>query len=93
LRYLVLPLSVWRVWCVDCQHHEDKTTAKIPTWNGRFINLTSHTTLVKLVLSSQAIYQLTMLLVPPGVTDNMEKKSRDQFFGWPSTKPHRCTCT
>jgi hypothetical protein len=58
---------------VDCQHHEDKTAAKIPTWNGRFINLTSHTTLVKLVLSSQAIYQLTMLIVPPGVTDNMEK--------------------
>jgi hypothetical protein len=38
--------------------------------------MTGRTALVKSVLASQAIYHLTPLLVPPGVTDNMEKNER-----------------
>jgi hypothetical protein len=38
------------------------------------------TALVKSVLASQAIYHLTPLLIPPGVTGNMEKIER--VFLW-----------
>jgi hypothetical protein len=40
---------------VEYQHIEDNTAAKITTWNGKYINMTGRTALVKLVLASQAL--------------------------------------
>jgi hypothetical protein len=55
MRYLGLPLSNWWLRRVDYQHIEDKAAAKITTWNGKYINMTDRTALVKSVLTSQAL--------------------------------------
>jgi hypothetical protein len=46
--------------------------AKNPTWNEKYINMASRTTLVKSVLASQAIYLLMPLVFPLEIIDNME---------------------
>ena len=42
----------------------DKITAKLCGWNGRNLNHAGRLTLVKSVLTSQAVYFLTALKVP-----------------------------
>jgi hypothetical protein len=59
LRYLGLPLSVWCLRRRDFQHLEDKCAGRLPTWNGKLINLAGRVSLVKSVLASQAIYYVT----------------------------------
>jgi hypothetical protein len=73
---------------VDFQHLEDKMAGKIPTWNGKFINMAGRTVLVKSVLASQAIYHLTPLIIPPPVTNNMKKLER--AFLWSATDKVMC---
>jgi hypothetical protein len=65
LPYLGLPLSVWSLRRWDFQHLEDKCAGRLPNWNGKLINMAGRVELVKSVLSSQAIYHLTPLTVPP----------------------------
>jgi hypothetical protein len=62
MKYLGLPLSIWQLKSVDFQHLIDKMAGKIPTWDGKFINMAGRTALVKSVIASQAIYHLTPLL-------------------------------
>jgi hypothetical protein len=57
---------------VDFQHLVDKMAGKIPTWNGKLINMASRTTLVKSIIASQEIYHLTPLIVPPAILNNMK---------------------
>ena len=52
LRYLGLPLSVWRLKRVDFQHLEDKCAGKLPCWNGRYIATAGRAALVKSVIAS-----------------------------------------
>ena len=75
-RYLGLPLSVWALRRVDFQHLEDKVAGKIPTWDGNLITAAGRTSLVKSVLTSQAIYHLTPLLVPPSTISHINKLER-----------------
>jgi hypothetical protein len=56
MRYLGLPLSVWSLQRRDFQHLEDKYAGKLPTLNGKFVNMAGRFSLVKSVLASQAIY-------------------------------------
>jgi hypothetical protein len=76
LRYLGLPLSVWCLRWRDFQSLEDKCAGKLPTWNGKFINVAGCTSLVKSVLASQAIYHLTSLPVAPGTLKFINKLER-----------------
>jgi hypothetical protein len=39
LRYLGLPLSIWSLRRRDFQFLEDKCIGKLPTWNGKLINM------------------------------------------------------
>jgi hypothetical protein len=73
LRYLGLPLSVWSLRRRDFQHLEDKCAGKLPTWNGKLINMVGSVSLVKSVLASQAIYHLTPLSIPPGTLKFINK--------------------
>jgi hypothetical protein len=56
---------------------------KIPSWNGKLVNLAGHNALVKSVLASQAIYQFTSLNVPTGSMLNIKKMER--AFLWAGT--------
>jgi hypothetical protein len=80
LKYLGLPLSVWRLRRRDFQHLEDKCAGKLPTWNGKMINMAGRVALVKLVLASQAIYHITPLAIPPGTLKFINKLER--AFVW-----------
>ncbi|KAE8791434.1 Serine carboxypeptidase-like 18 [Hordeum vulgare] len=73
VKYLGLPLSVWQLKKVDVQYLEDKAANKLATWDGQNINATSHTALVKSVISSQAIFSITPLTVPTRTLNNLNK--------------------
>jgi hypothetical protein len=80
LKYLGLPLSVWRLRRRDFQHLEDKCAGKLPTWNGKMINMAGRVALVKSVLASQAIYHITPLAIPLGTLKFINKLER--AFVW-----------
>jgi hypothetical protein len=83
MRYLGLPLSIWQLKRVDFQHLEDKMVEKIPTWDGKFIDIIGRTTLVKSILASQDVYHLTPLIIMQSVSNNMKKIER--AFLWSAT--------
>jgi hypothetical protein len=76
LRYLGLPLSVWSLRRRYFQHLEDKCASKLPTWNGKLINMAGRVSLVRSVLASQAIYHLTPITIPPGTLKYINKLER-----------------
>jgi hypothetical protein len=80
LKYLGLPLSIRFLRRADFQSLQDKAAQKIPSWNGKLVNLVGHNTLVKSVLASQAIYHFTSLNVPTGSMLNMKKMERAFFW-------------
>jgi hypothetical protein len=53
-----------------------KCAGKLPTWNGKFVTVAGRTALVKSVLSSQAIYHVTPLSIPPGTLKFINKLER-----------------
>jgi hypothetical protein len=55
IKYLGLPLSVWKLKRIDFQPLEDKMVGKLVTWDGKNINAAERGALVKSVLTSQAI--------------------------------------
>lgn len=83
MKYLGLPLSVWRLRKVDFQFLEDKAAAKLVPWDGQNITSMGRTALVKSVLASQAIYFITTLVVPTSTLKNLNKLER--AFLWEGT--------
>jgi hypothetical protein len=80
LKYLGLPLSVTRLKRVHFQPLEDKVAAKLVPWIGKHATMASHATLVKSVLTSIAIYYITVLNVPVEVL--MKIDSIRRAFLW-----------
>ena len=76
MKYLGLPLSVWQLKAVDFQYLVDKAAGKLVTWEGQNITPIGRTTLVKSVISSQAVFSITPLIVPPSTLDNLNKIER-----------------
>jgi hypothetical protein len=64
MKYLGLPLVVKRLKRSHFQYIEDKAAVRLASLHGRYFNIAGRLTLVKSVLSSQAIYPLTALKVP-----------------------------
>jgi hypothetical protein len=61
---------------IDFQTLVDKAVSKLTIWNGKNINHVGMSTLVKAVLTSQAVYCLTSLRAPkatPNEIDNLKK--------------------
>jgi hypothetical protein len=83
VRYLGLPLTVYRLKRSDLQHLEDKFAAKMVPWEGRNITVAGRTALVKSVLSSLAIFHLTPLNIPPGLMARLRSILR--AFLWAGT--------
>jgi hypothetical protein len=64
-KYLGLPLTSTRLRRIDFQPLVDKAVSKLTIWNGKNINHVGMSTLVKAVLTSQAVYRLTSELLKP----------------------------
>ena len=58
----------------------DKITAKLCGWNGRNLNHAGRLTLVKSVLTSQAVYFLTALKVPKETLKDIDAKRRQLLW-------------
>lgn len=76
IKYLGLPLSVWQLKKMDFQYLEDKAAGKLVSWEGQNITTISRTTLVRSVISSQAVFSITRLVVPQGCLDSLNKIER-----------------
>ena len=63
-KYLDLSLTAKCIRQVDFQPLVDKAISKLPLWNGHQINPAGRLTLVKAVLTSQAVYFVTSLRAP-----------------------------
>ena len=83
IKYFGLPLSVWQLRKIDFQYLEDKAAGKLVTWEGQNITTIGRTALVKSMLTSQAIYSITSLIVPPRTLSNINKIQR--AFLWAGT--------
>ena len=91
VKYLGLPLSVWQLKHVDFQYLEDKAAGKLVTWEGQNITTIGRETLVKSVISSQAVYSITPLIVPPNSLHNLNKIERAFLWsGAGKTKGAKC---
>ena len=64
MKCLGLPLSVTRLRRIHFQSLEDKVAGKLVLWEGKHVNMAGRSTLVKMVLTSIAIYFITVLDVP-----------------------------
>ncbi|WVZ77845.1 hypothetical protein U9M48_025660 [Paspalum notatum var. saurae] len=79
IKYLGLPLSHKRLKQVDFQPLVDKLTKKLTIWNARHLNHAGRLTLVKSVLTSQAVYSITSLRPPKSTLKEIDAK-RKQFL-------------
>jgi hypothetical protein len=73
LKYLGLPLTPRRLKRIDFQPLVDKAASKLSAWNGRNLTQAGRVTLVKLVLSSQPIYLLTVIKPTKGTLEDLDK--------------------
>jgi hypothetical protein len=64
MKYPVLPLSVWQVKRDEFQPLENKMGGKLVTSDGKNTNMADRGTLVKSILTSQAIFHLTTFSIP-----------------------------
>ena len=61
---------------MDFQPLVDKTVSKLTAWNGRQINPAGRSTLVKAVLTSQAVYFLTSLRAPKETIKDIDRQRK-----------------
>ena len=76
LRYLGLPLSVWKLKLVDLQFLVDKVASKLTTYEGQNITTIGRTALVKSVITSQLVYPAMLLVIPQTILHNVNKLER-----------------
>jgi hypothetical protein len=65
---------------VDFQPLEDKMVRRLVPWDGKNINMAGRDALVKSALTSQVIFRLTPLKIPPGCLTSMAKIERAFFW-------------
>jgi hypothetical protein len=80
LKYLGLPLSSSRLKKSDFQFLIDKISNKLSGWNGKNLSMAGRLTLVKSVITSQAIYLLSALRAPKEILNLID--SRRKKFLW-----------
>lgn len=76
LCYLGLPLSVWQLKLVDLQFLVDKVASRLRTYEGQNITTIGRAALVKSVTTSQVIYFITPLVIPPSILHSVTKFER-----------------
>jgi hypothetical protein len=79
VRYLGLPLTSARLMKRDLQFLVDKALGKLSSWNMRNFSVVGRLTLVKTMITSQAIYLLSALNAPKEILNLLDSKRR-QFL-------------
>jgi hypothetical protein len=91
IRYLGLPLTSARLRKRDLQFLVDKALGKLSNWNMRSFSVAGCLTLVKTVITSQAIYLLSTLNMPKEILNLLDSKRR-QFLCAGSCRLTRGKC-
>jgi hypothetical protein len=76
MKYLGLPLAITRLRRIHFQPLEDKVAAKLVPWLGKHVSMAGRATLVRAVLTSIAIYYITVLDVPAEVLKKIDSIRR-----------------
>jgi hypothetical protein len=83
IKYLGLPLTHRSIKNIDVQPLVDKAASKLVPWHEKNIAAAGRCTLVKSVITSQAIFHITLLSLPPGTLLAFNKIER--AFFWAAT--------
>jgi hypothetical protein len=80
IKYLGLPLSHRRIKGIDVQPLVDKAASKLAPWHGKNIAAAGRCTLIKSVITFQAIFHITPPALPPGTLQALDKIERAFFW-------------
>jgi hypothetical protein len=80
IKYLGLTLSHRRIKGIDVQPLIDKAASKLAPWHGKNIMVAGRCTLIKSVITSQAIFHIMPLALPPGTLQAFDKIERAFFW-------------
>lgn len=86
-KYLGLPLHLRKLHKIDVQPLLDKIRAKLPTWKGRFLSSARRETLVKIVLTTQPIYHMTVFPEQKWLIRRIDRLRRS--FLWKGETPDK----
>ena len=79
LKYLGLPLSSSGLKKSEFQFLIDKISNKLNGWNGKNLSMAGRLTLVKSVITSQAIYLLSALRAPKEILNLIDLRRKKSF--------------
>lgn len=85
LRYLGIPLSVYKLKRSEEQPLIDKIAARIPGWKGNLLNMAGRTALVKAILSAIPIHTSIALCLSPWAIDTIDRLRRGFVWAGSST--------
>lgn len=86
-KYLGLPLHICKLRRVDVQPLLDKIGGRIPGWKGKLLSMARRETLVKALLTSQPIYQLTVFPMQKWLLGQIDRMRRS--FLWKGDEPEK----
>jgi hypothetical protein len=80
IKYLGLPLSHRSVKNIDVQPLVDRAASKLVPWHRKNIATVGRCTLINSIITSQAIFHITPLYLPPGTLLAFNKIERPFFW-------------
>ena len=83
IRYLGIPLSIYKSRKCDLQHLVDKVVAGLPTWKAGLLTKAGRTVLVKTKMSAIPVYTAIAISISPWVLKCIDKRRR--AFLWKGT--------
>lgn len=86
-KYLGLPLHIRKLQRIEVQPLIDKIGAQLPGWKGKLMSTSGRETLVKIVLSSQPIYHMTVFSEQKWLIRQIDRLRRS--FLWRSETPDK----
>ena len=86
-KYLGLPLHIRKLRKVEVQPLIDKIGARLPGWKGRLLSAAGRETLVKIVLSAQPIYHMTVFPEQKWLINRIDQLRRS--FLWRGETPDK----
>jgi len=76
VRYLGIPLSVFRLKWADEQPLIDKVAARIPAWKGGLLNVAGRTALAKATLSAIPVHTAIAIVLSPWAVKSIDRLRR-----------------
>ena len=76
IQYLGLPLNLGRIRMVHLQYIQDRAEGKIAGWQGKLITVAGRKELIRSVVTSLPVYQITAIQPPKKFIKELDKLRR-----------------